>query len=367
MPTSTGVVLADDRVSRRLLDQPEVVLQTTDLGQVIDVDLTLASGEQALPNMDAYPKRSLESGIAFMRDCSRHGVSRFMVRFIHGGYEGDVSFDSCSKRLETQAEAIRSLREAIPAAEIVIDPFGLALGSDDKWGVQKQGQLSLHKTQMLLERAVNVYDQAGADWLLMLGRFAEEVRVAHEVRLANSLRIKLCSFSTNTETEQAYSYLSGANSVPDSGQKMLVSNIREMLLWGLLDAVSGSDMVIIKPSTRLDVLTQLLNLFVFPDVREQFLESEEVEALIQGLPGEWAKSAIDRLFSHEGAIETALATYSISGVYSDDRDRAARTSEEMFRISVQERMLAALSAAGLFGRDLIIFDRTVSFIAPDLS
>jgi len=269
-------------VTRRLSEESEVELNPLQFGQPVDIELALETGERALSNMPGYPRRSVDAALAYIHYCFGIGLRKFLVRIVDGGDQArDTSFSACLKRLERQCAVLQLLRDAFPDAWFYIDPFGLALGEDDQWGTTSgKGEISLALTERMFTQAVQGYANAGASYILTLGRFPKEVLVARRTLDHMGASTKICCFSTNTETTQAYAYLSQQSTYHDSQQKVLPQNVGEMILWGLIDIACGANQIIIKPSDNLHVLLRLMQLAHCPKTRKHFFEHPDIELLL---------------------------------------------------------------------------------------
>lgn len=343
-------------VSRRLSTESEVSLSASMFGQPVDIDLNLVSGESPLTNMPGYPRRSVSGALAYIEQCIGAGIHRFLIRMVEGGDRGTTRFADCMSRIATQARVLQRLRGAFPETELFIDPFGIALGQNDQWGVTTaDGTLSKSDTERMWREAAAGYALNGADWVLTLGRFASEVAVAKRVIGETRMKLKVCTFSTNTETTQAYAYLPHEARYKDSGQKVLPQNIAEMLLWCLVDLSAGADMVIIKPSDNYHILMRVIELATCPIVRRAFLEREAVRDLRGRDP--FVDEHLSMLDSADGVFEALWGAYAISGVYAQDMVIQERKGDHFLLTLLFERFVAIASAASLAGQSVVIFDR----------
>jgi delta-aminolevulinic acid dehydratase/porphobilinogen synthase len=217
-------------VTRRISVESEVELEPRQFAQPVDIELSLAHGVRDLPNMPGYPRRSVDAAMRYIHECTEVGMRQFLIRIVDGGDQAkDTSFGACLRRLDRQASVISMMRAAFPEHVFYIDPFGLALGRDDQWGATDgDGNLSLPLTERMFTQAVEGYAGAGASYVLTLGRFPSEVALANDVINHLQSQLRICTFSTNTETTQAYAYLTQQESYRDSEQKVLPQNFTEM-------------------------------------------------------------------------------------------------------------------------------------------
>jgi len=349
------------RVSRRLSRISEVELRPAMFGQPVDIELALAEGdERALPNMPGYPRRSVSAAVKFIECCLPLGLSKFLIRIVEGGDQArDTSLSACMTRMKRQSDAIARLRESCPNATLLIDPFGLGLGMHDQWGATNaNGKLCVGLTGEMFGAAVDHYAQAGAAYVLTLGRFPGEVAVAAEaIRLRNSGML-VVTFSTNSENSQAYAYLNTCERFHDSGQKVYPQNVQEMSLWSMCDIVCGASMVGIKPCDSLHVLMHLMQLTQSPDLRESFLNSALVTRLSSC--SEFVTEQMAKLRSKRGSLSVDWATYAISGVYAQDMVVAARKGKAFLLTLLFERFVGIAATAALCGQSVTIFDRNAA-------
>jgi delta-aminolevulinic acid dehydratase/porphobilinogen synthase len=335
-------------------------LQASQFGQPIDIELTLPRGERELANMPGYPRRSLGAALRYLHGCTEIGLSKFLVRIVEGGDQAkDTSFGACLNRLKRQSETIHTLREAFPTVGLYVDPFGLALGADDQWGATNgSGELSLNLTEQMFAQAVESYAKAGASYVLTLGRFPREVEIASEVLTHVGSGVKICTFSTNTETSQAYAYLAQHEAYRDSSQKVLPQNVGEMMLWALVDILSGADQIIIKPSDNFHVLLRLIQLAQCPKSRAKFLDLPQIADLVT--QSEFFAAQVEKLRRHNQPLDAEWGSYAISGVYAQDMVVKERKGEAFLLTLLFERFVSIASTAALCGQSVTIFDRNAT-------
>jgi delta-aminolevulinic acid dehydratase/porphobilinogen synthase len=347
-------------VSRRVSNSSEVELQESQFGQPIDIELTLPHGERELPNMPGYPRRSLGAALAYIHQCTQIGLAKFLIRIVEGGDQAkDTSFAACMNRLKRQADTIDVLRQAYPSVALYVDPFGLALGKDDQWGATNgNGELSLNLTEQMFAQAVEAYAKAGASYVLTLGRFPREVEIARAILTHVGSAAKICTFSTNTETSQAYAYLAQHEIYRDSSQKVLPQNVGEMMLWALLDIMSGANQVIIKPSDNFHVLLRLIQLAHCAKSREKFLNLPTIAELVT--QSEFFAVQVEQLRQHHHPLEAEWGSYAISGVYAQDMVVKERKGEAFLLTLLFERFVSIASTAALCGQSVTIFDRNAA-------
>jgi hypothetical protein len=344
-------------VSRRLSTDSEVELRADQFGQPVDIELALCEGERALPNMPGYPRRSVAAAVEYIGSCLPLGLSKFLIRIVQGGDQTrDSSLPACMCRMQRQSDVIARLRDAFPTATLLIDPFGLGLGMDDQWGAtDRDGKLSLGLTEQMFGAAVDHYAQAGASYVLTLGRFPSEVAIAREAIRQRNSGMLVVTFSTNTESSQAYAYLNTQDAYHDSGQKVWPENVDEMALWALCDIGCGASMVGIKPSDNLHVLLHIMQIAQCFGRRRAFLDSARVKQLTTR--SEFVAGQVEKLRGQQSAFNVDWATYAISGVYAQDMVVLERKGLAFFLTLLFERFVAIAATAALCGQSVTIFDR----------
>ncbi len=348
-------------VTRRLAQDSEVEVTADIFGQPIDIDLSLQHGVKELPNMPGYPRRSIGAALNFVNECLKVGIDKFLIRIVDGGDTSrDTSYGACLDRIQRQADAIHILRLAYPEPQMFIDPFGLALGERDQWGATSNGVISASLTEQMFAQAVKQYAQVGSSYILTLGRFPKEVVVARQVLNSIKSSTRLCGFSTNQESTQAYAYLPTVEDYKDSLQKVKPQNINEMLLWALVDIMSGSDMIIIKPADNLHLLLRLMQLAQCTKDRKQFLQQPLIQDLVA--PSEFLSQMVDKLLVAK-ALEFEVGTYGISGVYANDQALRLQKGERFYLQMLFERFVQIIGTAAFCNKKVLIFDRSVSVYA----
>jgi delta-aminolevulinic acid dehydratase/porphobilinogen synthase len=347
-------------VSRRLSTKSEVSLTPSLFGQPVDIELTLSNGQRDLQNMPGYPRRSLNTALEYIYQCQTLSLNKMLIRLVEGGdLAKDTSFSGCMNRLEKQAAALKTLTDAFPDLQFYVDPFGLALGENDQWGVtDKQGTLSVDLTERMFGSAVEAYANSGAAYVLTLGRFPKEVQVARKRINHLGSALKICTFSTNTETSQAYAYLSTQDCYHDSEQKVLPQNVGEMLLWALVDLLTGADMIIIKPSDNFHVLLRLIQLAQCPKSRKKFLALPAISQLVASNP--FVAQQVSLLEKHNEPINAEYGSYAISGVYAQDMVVKERKGNDFYMTLLFERFSSIAATGNLCGEAVTIFDRSAS-------
>lgn len=341
--------------SKTIFDSPEVVLTPEIFCQPVDIAIDLDNNQTKLIlNMDGYPSRSQENAKSHIAALLKLGISSVMIRM-----DSPSRYTSITALLERQAAVINDFREAFPDLNIIVDPFSVALNPDKTWGVLKDGKLDYAATAELFKDISESFAQAGASYVLTLGRFEREVAVA---RQAVSGHAKVCSFSTNTETTNAYAY-SDHGAYALTGQKILVSNFQEMVFRALVDTFEGSDMIIVKPAENLHVLQKLTTLFTHPDLLVEFLNSSHVIAMANS--SDYLKNAHNSMLTDQSFMSTAgqtgLATYTVSGTYFMDMQTFRRQGSYFLSSALHERFSNIAAVLQESARPGLIIDRNAAW------
>lgn len=343
--------------SKTIFYTPEVELPPNIFCQPIDIGIDL-QGDQAMPipNMDQYPFRSQENAKRSIIALLELGIRSVMVRM-----DSPDTYPGTTILLERQAAIIKDLRETFPELNIIVDPFSIALNRDKTWGVLKDGRLDYGATATLFGDIGKTFAQAGASYVLTLGRFEREVAVA---KLAVSGPTKVSSFSTNTETTNAYVYSESGEYAP-TGQKILVSNFQEMIFRALVDIFEGSEMVIVKPAENLHVLEKLTMLLSHPALLAEFLQKPHVVAMADSseyLKGVYGSMLTDRQGFLAKAKKARLAAYTVSGTYFMDMETLRRKGDYFLSSVLHERFSNIAAVLQESSHSGLIIDRNAKWL-----
>jgi porphobilinogen synthase len=304
--------------------------------------------------MDGYPLRSLENTLRYIRQLVAIGIQAVMIRMDSPG-----SYDSRAALLDKQAAVVRAIRDDFPSLTIIVDPFSIALNTDKTWGVLQDGKLNYMLTLELFSSATRVFAGAGASYVLTLGRFEREVDVAKRTLGRLKSRTKVSSFSTNTETTNAYVY-SDHGAYALTRQKILVSNYQEMFFRALVDIFEGSELVVVKPAENLHVLEKLKTLHLHPSLLVAFLESERVKKMAdtsEYLRKVHATMLVDQATFLEKMQQANLAAYTVSGTYFQDIQTLKRKGSYFLTSLLYERFSNIASVLNETNGDGLIIDR----------
>jgi len=343
--------------SKTMHSVAEVTLLPGDFCQPLDIAIDLPGNRTiAMPNMDNYPMRSLENASGYIQELLAAGIEAVMLRMDAPQIVGDTH-----AILARQADVLRTLRGRFnpEVLTIIVDPFSVALNSDKTWGVQTGGKLDYIATAELFAELTQTFAAAGASYVLTLGRFEREADVAARSIKATSATSLVSSFSTNTETTNAYVYADhGAYAM--TKQKILVSNSSEMVLRALVDIYEGSRMVIVKPAENLHILERITRLLYSPAALEAFLRSSEVDACagispyVQRVRMQILED-IDRFAAI--ATQARLGAYTVSGTYFMDTQTLARKGTAFLASVLYERFCNIKSVLRQRADNGLIIDR----------
>jgi porphobilinogen synthase len=323
--------------SKTIHTTPEVHLPTKLFCQPIDIGIDLLDQQiRAINSMEDYPVRSEQNAILHIHDLLKYGIQTVMLRM-----DAPKTFSDHTALLDRQADILKNLRAHFPSDQLTViaDPFSVALNQDRTWGVHTDGKLDYDKTAKLFAQIATTFNQAGADYILALGRFEREVAVAQEAlgeHHASTSRI--ASFSTNTETTNAYVY-ADHDTYKTTGQKILVSNINEMVFRALVDIYEGTQLVVIKPSENLHVIERLRTLLTHPQLLARFLQSDLVVSMLTNPHLKHVHAAI--IDDVEGFLaesrRCALGAYTVSGTYFTDMQTLRRKGDAFLQSVLYER------------------------------
>lgn len=253
-------------------------------------------------------------------------------------------------KLNDFANILVSLRAIVgPDVEIIVDPAGLCLRKDLRWGVTAEGgDINAQETLALLAQAAVTFEEAGANALLTIGRSNCEVAAVKQALQSKNKDMRVLSFSTNSETTSAYFEVTQHDILRSrTGQKIFVGNIEEMLVRAICDFGEGSDVIVQKPveSFHLPAILRLLSegLISFESLMDN---SETIDILLNNNPHirPAFNAGVELLKSKKRILKTG--TYEVSGTYSTIQLIINRYSEQLGWSMLDEILLNAASAAG---------------------
>jgi delta-aminolevulinic acid dehydratase/porphobilinogen synthase len=350
--------------SKMISPASELTLPAGLFCQPIDIGLDLqAEQTYTQNNMRHYPTRSEQNAIRYISSLLSCGVRTVMIRM-----DAPSEYKGRSILLDRQAGILHAIRKQFSrkSLTIIVDPFSIALNPDRTWGVQLHGKLDYKKTAELFAELTHTFGQAGADYILTLGRFEQEVAVTRQALQKHRLTgVQIASFSTNTETANAYVY-GNHDTYQTTGQKILVSNTNEMIFRSLVDMYEGTNAVIIKPAENLHVIERLKTMLMHSQLLEEFLvDCFDANLLTSAYLQHIHRSIANDMQSFVTQNKQAtLGAYTVSGTYFNDMQMLGHKGGSFLDGLLYERFCnIAAALKGWPGRQLII-DRNVHwFIA----
>lgn len=194
----------------------------------------------------------------------------------------------------------------------------MALNGDGTWGIKgDDGIINYKKTIELLENVAAQYSEADTDAILTLGRIDREVEVTKRTLLDIHSSVQIKSFSSNSETTNAYVYLDDPTHL-NTGQKILIGNTTEMILNTAMDIFDGSDVVVIKPIENLHILSSTVAFLDSQHVAVDFLTSSRVRRISDR--NVRVKQKISNMLMnidefHQQCRRVRVGAYTVSGTY----------------------------------------------------
>ncbi|MGY0400191.1 MAG: hypothetical protein ACWIPH_09770 [Ostreibacterium sp.] len=297
---------------RRLQSQQQYHCERNNMLMSIDVDLDL-HGEDAcrqIHNMDGYYARSIENTIKYINSLNEiSSINRYVLRLTKSSI-----LDSFEKINYFVASIHEILEKIINKNEIIIDPFGLALDEQLRWGIFDSQGFNLNETEKCLYNFCNESSKLGIAGILTLGRIATEVEVTKQAIQDSGCTTKICSFSSNQETSSAYIYHQSSERIYDTGQKIQIANILDMDLWSLIDIWCGTDISVIKPLENYAMITRIYTYITDRQKREIFLNSDAVQKAVEN--NRHAQRYINEMRTNYDDLTVCCEKIKI-GVYTD--------------------------------------------------
>lgn len=223
---------------------------------------------------------------------------------------------SASKKIEEFYQVIQRVKENFGnSIKIYADPQGVCYNKDLKWGIYDGQEISVLKTMDALVESTQAFVEAGINGIITMGRLHHEVKVVKDVINKLNPDVKLMSFSTNSETSNAYIQETMYNpALAITGQKILVGNKNEMILRALLDVIEGTDIILQKPIESFHLTEYLLSLAKGEVQVETFLDRPEVQELIR------RNKLEEDIYNNMGTLkhnlkQVKLGGYEVSGTF----------------------------------------------------
>ena len=331
---------------RRLSDTPEVQVFTPVLCQSLHVnrldgDPILLLGDEA----EGYWMHSVASLGAVLDRLSTLGIHRIYV----GLGVGQPAL-APERNLDAFVEIMAGVRRAAgPGFQILVDPAGLCMRPDLRWGVtDPTGEVDVEATAELFARAAVELAQAGMDALMTIGRLNCEVEIARRALAKVARPIQIMSFSTNSETTSAYFDKTRDDiSRASTGQKILVGNGHEMAVRALGDFGEGADVIVQKPIEAAYNLVLLRLLATGQLCPTTYVETTpQIGRLLEASP--WMRPAIERASAALRTGERSLRTgaYEVSGTYCITHHLMRHYSDQLAWAMLDELYRNTMTAAG---------------------
>ncbi len=299
---------------RRLNNKEEFSIPNRILCQSIHINNFNGSAKKMVGSeKSSYSCHSLESAKGEIEKLLSLGIEKVFIQLLPINES-----DSINKKIDDFTKILLLLRQEFKDdLTILVDPQGVCMRSDLRWGVSgPRGEIDAEETLNVLAKTALEFGKSGINGFVNLGRLNFESKIVKSVFDKNSLPVKVMSFSTNSETANAYIQETSLN--PKSavtGQKILVGNASEMVLRALMDIEEGVDIVIQKPIENFHILQYLQLILKGKISPEEFLQDRcftsfsEYQFLEKRLP-RLAQNLSDKL------NQVSLGAYEVSGTYS---------------------------------------------------
>jgi delta-aminolevulinic acid dehydratase/porphobilinogen synthase len=332
---------------RRLSDDHEVAINADILCQSFHLNSLTGPSKLILGDESGgYHMHSVESVMPKIDNMRKLGINKIYLgtdSVIGGG-------GSYLHKLESFSEILQSLRNKVGKdLEILIDPAGLCLRKDLRWGVTAEdGTISAVNTLSLLAQAAISFADAGANSLLTIGRTNCEVATVKKALEKANKELSILSFSTNSETTSAYFETTQHDILRSrTGQKILVGNIEEMIIRAVIDFGEGSDVIVQKPieAFQLPAILNLISTGVI-DIDLLIAKSQKMQELLDNNPLACPAFETGRKLIKTGERSLKVGTYEVSGTYSNVQLLSQKFSEQLGWSMLDEIFLNAASAAG---------------------
>lgn len=344
----------DAEFTRRLNGDLEVDIDIKKLVQAIDVDITFDPDSSAVTKgLPGYITYGWKKACEEINSTHCLGVETIALRFVNKLEDLAQSFALFERQLKLILENVN------PAVKLIVDPFGLALTKEGKWGVKNSSEEFCYQlTSQLLVKIGETVSQNKVYGVVTLGRIPSEVVLTKKGIKNAGNHTKIFSFSQNSETSTAYVYLDEPAKQTD--QKILPGNFKEMNLWALIDIWCGADCCVIKPLESYHLMSDLSNLIQnFPSIND-FLTNEKVYQIYRNNP--FAKKYVDEILDNETEMmskckNVRLGGYTVSGTTYMLALLAQKKNASMARARLNEMWITAVAAMGEHAE--FIIDRNV--------
>ncbi|MEJ4099488.1 hypothetical protein V5S96_03805 [Corynebacterium mastitidis] len=309
---------------RRLTEVNEVSITPSDLIQSMHIgrlngDSTVLIGNES----ERYLSHSIDSAKAEIDDLLSMGIRKVYLQLYT---DADLTFnDAHAEALEHHVAVTSHLQNAYGKdLDIIVDTAGLCMGSDIRWGVRSADhEIDPQATIEFLALAAFQIAQAGASALCTVGRFNHEAEVARAAIDLHNDQIELWAFSTNSETPNAYFDVTSKDmSRPNTGQKLRVGNLDEMLLRAVQDLCEGVTMMLQKPIESRHVLTEMNRILSSEEVFIDWLSQPRIQSYITSNSPTFAGTLDTELNQRHQYLKVQgrnVGAYEVSGTYTTSR------------------------------------------------
>jgi delta-aminolevulinic acid dehydratase/porphobilinogen synthase len=342
---------------RRFTTKPEQPSLNADhLIQVLDVIPEKGKRKHLIgQEQSGHYADTLETIHATIARSLQSGVHQFGLRLLKAS-----PTDTPERTLIRHAENLHHLTERFGRdGQWLVDPFSIALHPDLQWGVKDHsGKIVPFRTLELVYQAANVLSQSGADQFLTIGRINGEVMAAQQGIAHADADTTVASFSTNSETANAYLGVTAHNPLAaNTGQKIIAGNTREMVLRGLLDFAEGTEVMYNKPIENFHVIAEIRSLLRPGEQRDHFLDDPETQSLLTDKP-----ATQERVESIRGQdfTDRQIGAYVVSGTYGM-YDLLKNRYGDRFTFSMLREMYQNVFAANGGSPDTRIMDRNATW------
>ncbi|MBP9742621.1 MAG: hypothetical protein KBD37_04600 [Burkholderiales bacterium] len=263
---------------RRLAEVTEIKLTAEDFCQSYDVNVDANQKKIILGNDKThYYMHTIGSLLSDIEQNLKLGITKICIS---PNSNPDLPTE---KKLELFSQVIIDIRQQFGnTIKITIDPAAVGMHSDLKWGLKNNiGEIDPLLSLKLVGDAAVAFVQAGADEFLTIGRINFEVREVFNRLKKERLNAKIISFSSNPDTVSAYINVTQHNlKKSNTGQKIIVGNIDEMVLRSLIDFAEGCDTLIQKPMNGCHIISTIKAILCGEISLDKFLNRAEIQRLV---------------------------------------------------------------------------------------
>lgn len=350
----------DARPYRRLstVKQRDTDIDISDLAQMVHVSLGADKKDTFGGKMTQYTPLQLDSAVKHINVLAADGIRKIYLQYLPS--EGILSVD---RKIEEFAEILEKIKQECPLSSVIIDPIGICIQNDLRWGIRRPGtnEIDSLETLDLLAKAISKLSQSGADGFLTLGRINYEVQIASLVLEKEAHKPKIFSFSTNSET--AFAYFNKVVNDPEkanTGQKIFVGNHDEMIARVLIDIHEGANVILQKPIENFAMFAILSNIQGHRPAFDSCLERPKIKQFLREYVSLKDAINVDHLWERLQNIE--FGGYEVSGSYITQAMVEDSYSSALALTLQDERYVTAQSASNhklhyIVGRNMQAYAR----------